>query len=307
MSRTRDYLELHFIVLLWGFTAILGVLISIPPVELVFYRTLLSAIFLALLLLIKGTSFKLGRRSIISILWAGVLIGAHWITFFWSARVSNVSVSLAGFATIALWTSILEPLILQKKLQWYELLLGLVMILGLYIIFRFEFEYAWGLSLGIFSAFLGALFTVLNAKWTHDYDHYAITFYEMIGATVSIACIFPLYANEVGGLQLVPTGLDWLYLIILALVCTVYAYSIAVELMKRISAFAINLTVNLEPVYGIILAVLVFGDKEKMTTGFYWGTGILLIAVLIYPLIARPNGVKGKSEVPKTEQVTKSQ
>ena len=302
MTRTRDYLELHFIVLLWGFTAILGVLISIPPVELVFYRTLLAAALLALLLLIRGTSFKLGRKSIFSILLAGVLIGAHWITFFWSARVSNVSVSLAGFATIALWTSILEPIILKKRLQWYELFLGLAMILGLYIIFRFEFDYAWGLTLGILSAFLGALFTVLNAKWTHDYDHYAITFYEMIGGCASIALFFPWYADlQVDGLQLVPTGLDWVYLLILALVCTVYAYSISVELMKRISAFAINLTVNLEPVYGIILAVLIFGEKEKMTAGFYWGTAIILLAVLSYPVIARYTRVTTKSHIPKAK------
>ena len=297
MTRTRDYLELHFIVLLWGFTAILGVLISIPPVELVFYRTFLAAVMLALLLLIRGTSFRLGKRSIFYILLAGVLIGAHWITFFWSARVANVSVSLAGFATIALWTSILEPLILKKRLQWYELVLGLVMILGLYVIFRFEFDYAWGLTLAIFSAFLGALFTVLNAKWTHDYDHYAITFYEMIGASASIVLFLPAYAKlQPNGLQLIPSALDWLYLLILALVCTVYAYSISVELMKRISAFAINLTVNLEPVYGIILAVLIFGEKERMTSGFYWGTGILLLSVLLYPVIARQRRATAKSQ-----------
>jgi len=162
------------------------------------------------------------------------------------------------------------------------------MILGLYVIFRFEFEHAWGLTLSVISAFLGALFTVLNGHFANRFDHYAITFYEMIGATVGIALIFPWYStwqNE--GLQLIPMGFDWIYLLILAVVCTVYAYSISVELMKRISAFAINLTVNLEPVYGIILALIIFGEKEKMTSGFYWGTGIILLAVLSYPLINR--------------------
>jgi len=288
MASGKDYLELHFIVLLWGFTAILGVLISIPPVELVFYRTLLAAVMLGLLLKIRGTGFRLSRTPVFYILLTGTLIGAHWITFFLSARVANVSVSLAGFATIALWTSILEPLVLKKQFRWYELFLGLVTLLGLYVIFRFEFQYAWGLTLGVISAFLGSLFTVLNGKWTHDYDHYVITFYEMIGAFISILLFFPWYALlQSQGLQLVPTGLDWLYLTILALVCTVYAYSISVELMKRISAFAINLTVNLEPVYGIILAVLIFGESEKMTAGFYWGTGIILLAVLAYPVMAR--------------------
>jgi len=288
MASTRDYLELHFIVLLWGFTAILGVLISIPVVELVFYRTLLATALLGLLLWFRGISFKLGRIPTVHILLVGILIGAHWITFFLAARISNVSVCLAGFSTIALWTSILEPMILTKRFQWYEVLLGLITILGLYVIFRFEFEYARGLILAVISAILGALFTVLNGRFTQRFDHFAITFYEMIGAAVSIVLIFPWYSSwQTAGLQLVPNAMDWVYLLILAAVCTVYAYSISVELMKRISAFAINLTVNLEPVYGIILALIIFGEKEKMTPGFYWGTGIILLAVLSYPLINR--------------------
>ena len=286
MSRSRDYLELHFLVLLWGITAILGVLISIPPVELVFYRTFLSAIFLVIIIKIRGTGFDLSRQSIGYLLMAGVLVAAHWITFFWSARVANVSVSLAGFATIALWTSILEPILLKKKFHWYELVLGLVVILGLYVIFRFEFAYAWGLTLAVISALLVAVFTVLNRKWTFRHDHYVITFYEMIGASVSIAVFLPWYHYlQPDGVQLIPTNLDWVYLIILSLVCTVYAYSVSVELMKRISAFAVNLTVNLEPVYGIILAVIIFREKERMTAGFYWGTGIILIAVLVHPIL----------------------
>ena len=167
-------------------------------------------------------------------------------------------------------------------------MLGLIVILGLYIIFRFEFAYAWGLTLAVISAFLVAVFTVLNRKWTFRHDHYVITFYEMIGAMVGIALFFPWYHHlQPEGLQLIPTSLDWLYLIILSLVCTVYAYSVSVELMKRISAFAVNLTLNLEPVYGIVLAVVIFGEKERMTAGFYWGTGIILIAVLIHPVINR--------------------
>jgi drug/metabolite transporter (DMT)-like permease len=167
------------------------------------------------------------------------------------------------------------------------MMLGGLTLVGLCVIFQFEFKYAWGLILGIVSAFLGALFTVLNAKWTHNYDHYAITFYEMIGAFAGIALFFPWYSHQMQGLQLIPTTSDWIYLLILALVCTVYAYSISVELMKRISAFAINLTVNLEPVYGIILAVIIFGDKERMTSGFYLGTAIILLAVLAHPVIRR--------------------
>jgi len=262
-------------------------LISIPPVELVFYRTLLAAMLLAILLRFRGARFQLPGKITISLLLTGVLIGAHWITFFLSARVSNVSVSLVGFATIALWTSLLEPLLLNKQFQWHQVVLGLLTVLGLYVIFTFEFTYTWGLILGIVSAFLGALFTVLNARWTHHYDHYTITFYEMIGAFVSICLFLPLYNQKAGGLNMIPTTMDWVYLLILSLVCTVYAYSISVELMKRISAFAINLTVNLEPIYGIILAVIIFGDREYMTGSFYLGAAIIILAVLVYPVIGR--------------------
>ncbi len=288
MPRTRDYLELHFIVLLWGFTAVLGKLITIPPVELVFYRVLLSSVLLAIWLGWKKETFQVPFATLWQLLGNGVLIAGHWVTFFASARVSNVSISLAGFATIALWTSLLEPLILKRKFRWYEFFLGLVIIAGLYIIFRFQIDHAWGLCLGIISAFLGALFTVLNGKFTRKHHHFTITFYEMIGATLGIALIFPWYAfQNPEGLQLNPTSQDWIYILILALVCTVYAYSISVELMKRLSAFAINLTVNLEPVYGIILALIILGDSERMTADFYIGTLVILGAVLAYPFFDR--------------------
>ncbi|MDH3709625.1 MAG: DMT family transporter [Cyclobacteriaceae bacterium] len=292
MTRTRDYLELHFIVLLWGFTAVLGKLITIPPVELVFYRVLLSSVLLAIWLGWKKESFRVQGSTLWQLLGNGVLIAGHWVTFFASARVSNVSISLAGFATIALWTSLLEPLILKRRFRWYEFLLGLVIIAGLYIIFRFQIDHAWGLCLGIISAFLGALFTVFNGKFTRKHHHFTITLYEMIGATLGIALVFPWYAlQNPEGLQLTPTSLDWVYILILALVCTVYAYSISVELMKRLSAFAINLTVNLEPVYGIILALIILGDSERMTTDFYIGTLVILGAVLAYPFFDRARPV----------------
>ncbi|MFW5759804.1 MAG: DMT family transporter [Cyclobacteriaceae bacterium] len=289
MSERRDYLHLHFIVFLWGFTAILGLLITIPSVEIVFYRTGLAALALLIIMIVKGLSFKVHPRWLILMIFNGVLIGAHWILFFGAARVSTASVCLAGMATISFWTSILEPLAIRKKIKSYELLLGIIVIAGLYVIFRFEFNHALGLALALGSAFLAALFTVINLKFTHRYHHQSITFYEMMGANVSILLFFPFYARYFtdNGLQLIPNFADWVYLLILALVCTVYAYSQAVSLMKRITAFGINLTVNLEPVYGIILAVIIFPESEKMNAGFYLGTIIILAAVLSYPVINR--------------------
>lgn len=291
-SASRDHLQLHFIVLLWGFTAILGVLISIPAIEIVFYRTLMASLALAALLYLRKRSFRLGSVPIAKMLLTGTIIAGHWILFFAAARIATVSVCLAGMATATLWTSFLEPLVVKRGIRLYEVLLGLLIILGLYVIFRFEFQHAIGFSMAIFSAFLASCFTVINGEFTRKHNGYMVTFYEMSGACLSIALFFPLYqayfAPEGSSLlPLFPQSMDWLWLAILAFVCTVYAYSASVELQKRLSAFTVNLSVNLEPVYGIILAMLIFGEEEKMTSGFYAGTAIILSAVLVYPLFVR--------------------
>lgn len=286
----KDYLQLHFIVLLWGFTAILGVLISIPAVEIVFYRTLLATTALGVLLYARKRAFRIGKGPVGKMLLTGSLIAGHWILFFAAARVATVSVCLAGMATATLWTSIIEPLVVKRGIKIYEVFLGLVIISGLYVIFRFEFNHAVGLAMAIASAFLSSCFTVINGEFTKKYNGYMVTFYEMAGACFSIILFFPVYAwffTPEGTLFLTPAPLDWLWLLILALVCTVYAYSASVELQKRLSAFTLNLSVNLEPIYGIILAVLIFKDAEKMTSGFYWGTAIILSAVLAYPVLVR--------------------
>ncbi|TAH18480.1 MAG: DMT family transporter [Cytophagales bacterium] len=286
----RDYFQLHFIVLLWGFTAILGKLIGVPSTELVFYRTLVAALGLFIFLKFKKENILIDNSGVWQILFTGVLISFHWILFFESTRVSNVSVCLAGMATSSLWTSILEPIASGKKTKWYEVVLGIVVILGLYVVFHFEFKYLAGLMMAIFSAMLASIFSITNAKFVKKYNHFTITFYEMVGAFFATAILIPVYNYRVTkdfGFHSLPTTHDWVYIIILGLVCTVYAYSIAVELMKRISAFAINLTVNLEPVYGILLAVVFFDEHNTMTNGFYFGTLIILLAVLVYPALKK--------------------
>jgi drug/metabolite transporter (DMT)-like permease len=289
-AQLKDYVQLHFIVLLWGFTAILGVLIHIPAVEMVFYRTLLAAGGLVVLLNYRGISLWAGKGPIANMLLTGILIAAHWILFFAAARVSSVSICLAGMATGSLWTSILEPLIMRRPFKWYELLLGGVVILGLYVIFRFEFDHALGLTMAIASAFLSSAFTVINSRLTVQHNHFLITFWEMVGACLATALFFPLYTAtlaESGSLMLALNWVDVACLLVLALVCTVYAYSVSVELQKRLSAFTVNLTVNLEPIYGILLAIIIFNEHQQLTTGFFMGTGIILSAVLIYPVLVR--------------------
>jgi drug/metabolite transporter (DMT)-like permease len=288
MPSLKNYLHLHLIVLIWGFTAILGLYISIPAVELVFYRTLLASILLGIVLAWQRKEVWVGSRTITAMIATGLLIGLHWILFFAAARVANASVCLAGMATSSLWTSFLEPVVYRRSVQGLEIFLGLVVIAGLYVVFHFELDHALGLGMAVGSAMLASLFSVINSRFSVRHDSQIITFYEMIGAFICTVLLFPLYTRFFttdGQLHLQVTYTDVLCIVILAGICTVYAYSAAVALMRQFSPFAMNLTINLEPVYGILLAFFLIGKKEQMTPGFYLGTLIILFAVLAYPFL----------------------
>jgi len=283
----KDYLMLHFIVWIWGFTAILGLLISVPAVEIVFFRTFLATAILGVVFLLRKKTVRIEKTELLKVLGTGVLIAMHWILFFGAARMSTVSVCLAGMATCSLWTAFVEPWVNKQKVKWYEVMLGIIVLIGLYVIFKFEIRYWEGLMMAVGSAFLGACFSVSNGQLTKKHSPYLITFYEMMGACLFTVLFMPVYSSFFtgeGGLQLGLKPMDFFWFFLLSGICTVYAFSVSVELMKRLSVFVINLTVNLEPVYGIILAVLIFGEKEKMTTGFYLGTLIILFSVFMYPV-----------------------
>jgi drug/metabolite transporter (DMT)-like permease len=291
LTATRtDYFKLHFIVLLWGFTAIGAKLISIPAVEMVFYRTLLAAIGMGMVILFNKGVFTVSTGDFVKIFFTGFIVGIHWLTFFRSGQVSNPSTSLVGFATCSLWAALLEPIANRKKIDILEIGLGLVVVGGLALIFSFNFQYKTGLILGIISGLTAAMFSVINAKIAVRVSAHTITFYEMIGAFISVCLFLPYYQQhftEDGQLHLTPVGTDWLYIAILAWACSVYAYSVAINLTKKMSVFFIQLTLNLEPVYGIIMAIIIFGQQEIMGWNFYAGTLVILSAVVIYPYLKK--------------------
>jgi len=290
IATTQDYFKLHFIVFLWGFTAVLGKLISIPPVEMVFYRTLLAAIGMAVLMIFLKKSFAVSRKDLVVIFLTSIIVAIHWVTFFVSGNISNPSTSLVGFATCSFWAAFIEPIAKRKNIQLLEIGLGLIVLLGLTIILTFNFQYPMGLFLGIVSGMTAALFSVINSKLVHQVNAYTITFYEMLGACLVILFFMPVYQNTwapQGELNLAPTFVDWIYIAIMALACSVYAFSVSINLSKKLSVFFIQLALNLEPVYGIILALLVFGQKEVMSLNFYVGTLIILAAVIAYPVIKK--------------------
>ena len=288
MHSTSDYLKLHFIVFLFGFTGILGKLVSIPAVEMVFYRTLFAAIGMAALLKITHGGFKVSTSDLLTLVLTGFIVGVHWLTFFISARVANVSVSLVGFATASLWSALLEPMVKGYRIRIIELAFGFIVLVGLYVIFFSDFNYSIGLILGVLSGLTCSIFSIINSQIVRRVDSFTITFYEMVGACIITALFLPVYQQywaDGAQLRLTPSPIDWIYIALLTGLCTVYAYSTAVELMKRLSVFFFQLSLNLEPVYGIIMAVIVFGEAEMMNANFYVGTFIILCAVLMYPLI----------------------
>ncbi|PRY37087.1 EamA-like transporter family protein [Spirosoma oryzae] len=294
-SSPADYFQLHFIVLIWGFTAILGKLLQpLDASAVVLFRTGLATIGLLAVLRFRKQSLAIAHTDRWKLLATGGIIALHWVLFFLAARLANVSVCLAGMATSSLWASVLEPIVLRRRVRLIEVILGGVVMSGLYLIFRFEFDKVAGLAVAVFSAMLSSLFTIINSRFAQRYESLVISAYEMAGATVGalglwLTVRYVLPADPAQVTQFVPeTAAQWLWLGILSMVCTVYAYSVGVGLLRKFSPYMAILTVNLEPVYGILLAVLIFGDTERMTAGFYLGTLVILLAVLSYPFLDRP-------------------
>lgn len=278
------WLKLHLIVLIYGFTAILGKLIELPALELVWYRMMFAIVTFFIYLKYKGLKLEVSRRSLVRLLLVGVIIAVHWVTFFGAIKLANVSVALGGFATTTLFTSFLEPFFHKKKINVYEVIIGLIIILGIYLIFRFETRYTLGILVSLLSAFLAGLFTVINKKLVAHHEPVQISFYEMIGGWSAITLFLLFSGKGIASPMLLPSWSDLVYLLLLATVCTAYAHTTQVEVMKHLSAFTVTLTINLEPVYGILMAFFIFGETERMTAGFYAGTLVILLSVVGFPL-----------------------
>ncbi len=280
----KSYLHLHLIVFIWGFTAILGELISLDALPLVWFRMLMAVGFIAIFIFYKKTDLTIPRKTLLAFLFLGLVIALHWLTFFKAIKVSNVSVTLACLSTGAFFASFLEPILYKRKVIWYEVFFGLLVVGGLYIIFNFEGDYYLGIILALLSAFLSALFSVINGKYAKMYDSTVISFYELTGGVLCFS-VYLLLTNSFSGEFFMLKPSDWLYLIILSSICTAYAFIASVKVMKFISPYTVMLTINLEPVYGIILALLIFKDKEKMSPEFYLGAVIILLTVILNGII----------------------
>ena len=289
-SHRSSLIWMHLIVIIYGFTAILGKLIEMPAIQMVWYRMLFAALGLWIYLLLKKKKVTLPIRETILFIAIGFIVAIHWITFFHAIKIANISITLGIFSSGALFASILEPLFFKKRIDVLEFLIGAFIVLGIYLIFRFELNYMSGIIYALIATILGTVFTILNKKFTTQYSPTLISFYEMTGGILGIS-IYLLCTNGFSASFFQPSLSDVSYLLILGLICTAFAFAISVDVMKELSAYTVILSVNMEPVYGIILAFLIFKDSEYMTKGFYLGTLIILASVFIYPI------VKKKTEV----------
>jgi len=232
------------------------------------------------------------REGVLKTIGVGFIIAAHWIFFFEAIKQSNVSIALAATATGSLFTALLEPIFFKRKLHLYELLLGSIVILGLYFIFQFETENSVGIWLGVMAALLASLFTVMNGQLIKRYDSTRISLYELGGGVIAISIYFLLFSpSTLPNFQLSTS--DWIWMLILAIVCTAFAFVASVKVMEELTPFTVSLSINLEPVYGILLALLIFGESEKMSEGFYLGTSLILCSLFLNVWIKRRLKKKG--------------
>ena len=286
----RANIELHIAVFLFGFTAILGDLIQLSALLIVWWRVLLTSISLAFIIRIGHLFRTMPRRKILTFMGIGVIVAIHWVTFYGAIKLSNASIGVIAMATTSFFTSLLEPLILRQRVKWYELGLGLIIIPGMALIVNStDLSMIAGLLFGLLSAFLAALFAILNKKFIAEADEKNITFLEMVSAWIFLSIVIPIYVLISGDQQTLLPGrlIDWVYLLALALICTTLAYILALRALHYISAFASNLAINLEPVYGILLAWLLLSENEELNPSFYAGAIIIVLAVFAYPLLKK--------------------
>ncbi len=280
----KSYLHLHLIVFIWGFTAVLGALITLDALPLVWFRMLFAVGFIAVFLIYKKIPLRISTKTALQFLFAGLIIALHWFTFFKAIKISNISVTLACLSTGAFFTSLLEPILYGKKIVWYEVFFGLLVVFGLYIIFNVEGNYFYGMLIALSSAFLSALFAVINSKFVKEHDPIVISFYELSGGVVFFSFLL-LFTHGFSLTFFSLSSKDLMYLMILSSVCTAYAFIASTSIMKFLSPYTVMLTINLEPIYGIILAVIVFKVKERMSFEFYIGAIIILLTVLLNSVI----------------------
>ena len=284
-NNLKHYFHLHFLVFIAGFTAILGEAISLSSIALVWHRMLIALVLTFLFLLYYRYNLKIDIKDFFKFSLAGIIIALHWITFFEAIEQSNISITLAMFSTGAFFASLIEPIFFKRKVRPVEIILGLIVICGVFIILQANIDSFFGVLLGIVSALLASLFSVLNGKLVQNNNPFVISFYEFLSGVVFIL-LYLIFSGNLIDLNIESFfSYDYLYVFILGSICTAYAFIASVHILKFLSPYTLVLTYNLEPVYGILLAIFIFPETEKMEFSFYIGTLIIISTIIIILLL----------------------
>ena len=278
-DKLKSTLHFHLIVFIFGFTAILGKLISIGAVSLVWYRMVLATSVVGLFMGIKRISFALSTKQFYIMLICGVLIALHWVFFFHAVKLSNVSVTLSVMSAGALVTALVEPIFYKRSFVWYEIVLGLIVVIALGLIMQTEYHYIEGIMFAFFAILLSVAFTLINGKAIHKSDARVMSVYQLGAGAICMSVIILMQGKFTVEFFSI-SNTDILWISILAIVCTAYAFVVSIAVMRHLTPFSLMLAINMEPVYGIILGVLIFGSDEKMSLTFYIGTLLILLSVL---------------------------
>lgn len=283
----KAFIQLHIAVLLAGVTGILGKLIHLNEGLLVWYRLALTAPSLWLLAVLRKQSIRISRRDLWRIFGVGGIAALHWVSFYGSIKYSNVSVGLLCFSAVGFFTALIEPLLFRHRVDFVELFLGALVIVGIFFIFQVDPHYKTGILIGLVSSLLGSLFPVLNKRILQRVSAENVTLYELSGGFLFLTALMPLYLHLFPVASLLPGWQDWIWLLILAWACTVLAFNLSMSALNKISAFTVNLSYNLEPVYGILLAFLVFREDKYFNRGFYIGFFLIVLSIVLQTLRLR--------------------
>ena len=277
----KAFIQLHIAVFLAGFTAVLGKLIGLNEGLLVWYRLLITVVVLGLLLFLKKQLQWIPLKDALKILGVGLIVAIHWVTFYGSVKYGNVSIAVVCFSASGFFTAFFEPLIFKRRIVAIEILLGLLAIAGIYIIFDFHPQYKTGIIFGVISAVGSSLFPIFNKKLLLRFNPSTLTLYELGGGLVSLSVLVPFYLFQFPATYYFPTREDWLWLLILACFCTVLSFDLQLNALKKISPFTANIAYNMEPVYGIILAFLIFRENKLLNGHFYLGVALIMLSVVL--------------------------
>ena len=285
----KAFLQLHVAVLLAGFTGVLGRLITMNEGMLVWYRMLITAATLWVLMMLTKKIQRIPLKSILKISGIGFLAALHWIFFFASIKYANVSVGLVCLSVVGFFSAILEPLINRVKINATELVFGLLSVFGIYLIFHFDTQYKLGIVLGIISSFFAALFPILLKLAMNRANMQTVLTWEMTGGFISLSLIMPFYLSAFPAERLWPSLSDFLWLLVLAWLCSVVAFQFSMNALKKLTAFTVSLSYNLEPLYGILMAFIIFKENKTLNEGFYMGLTVVCLALILHMFLLRKN------------------